>query len=478
MDGVKAGSGALTRWRGALGLCALLASGGCAWLTPAATGSGIPLPQGFQAAAPGQPIAWPAPDWWRGFGAPELDALMQAALTQGFDLAAAAARIRQADAQVRIAGSGLLPQASLTAQATRQQSVATSTLTGSTQARRFETFNLGVAASYELDFWGRNRAALEAAQRNASAFRFDLGTVRITTEASVANTYFQFLGAQEQIAITNANLQASNRVLSVVRARVAAGTATGLDLAQQETLVAQQRAQLPPLVQLAEQSRYSLATLAGVLPGSIDARGGVFSRLAIPAVAPGMPADVLARRPDVLTAEETLAAANANVVVARAALLPSITLTGSGGLVSSALNTLINPSREIFSVASALSQPIFQGGALTGQVRLNEARAEELLAAYRRAIVAALVDAESGLVGLQQTTEQVRLQEQAVATAERAFAIAEAQLRAGTIDQLALLTAQASLFTARNTLVQARLARLQAAVALFRALGGGWGTPS
>jgi NodT family efflux transporter outer membrane factor (OMF) lipoprotein len=443
---------------------------GCAWLTPAAPASGIAAPARFVSAGGGE-AAWPAPDWWRGFGAPELDRLMEAAVTRGFDVAAAEARVRQADAQIRIAGAALLPAVSLGAQRGRQRSV--SSLGGG--ARLSTSNELSLGASYEIDFWGRNRAAVEAARRTAEATRFDLGTVRITTEASVANTYFQFVGAQEQVSIAQANLAASERVLGVVRARIAAGTATGLELAQQETLVAQQRAQLPPLIQLAEQSRLSLATLAGIVPDAVTATGNVFNRLAIPPVSPGLPSELLARRPDVQTAEQILAAANADIVVARAALLPSISLTGSAGFVSTALRGLVSPANGIWSVAAGLTQPVFQGGALTGQLRLSEARAGELLAEYQRAIVAALVDAESSLVALQQTTEQVRLQAEAVATAERAFAIAEAQLRVGTIDLVALLTSQQSLFDARDTLVRARLARLQAAVGLFRALGGGWG---
>ena len=139
---------------------------------------------------------------------------------------------------------------------------------------------------------------------------------------------------------------------------------------------------------------------------------------------------------------------------------------------------LLRPGSTIFSLAAGLTQPIFRGGALRGQVRLSEAQAEELLAAYRAAIINALVDTENALVALRQTTEQERLQAEAVRTAERAYAIGEAQLRAGTIDLITLLTTQQTLFSARNTLVQARLARFQAAVGLFRALGGGWNTPT
>ena len=286
------------------------------------------------------------------------------------------------------------------------------------------------------------------------------------------------LSAQETLAIQQQNLDIASRVLRVIRQRVAVGTGTGLDLAQQETVVAQQQAQLPPLVQQVEQNRNSLGTLVARPPETLVVEGGAFNRLAVPAVTPGLPVEVLVRRPDVLTAEATLAAANANIVVARAAMLPSVTLTGTGGFTSLALENLLRPGAVVFNIAAGLAQPIFRGGALRGQLRINEARAEELLANYRAAILAALVDTENALVALRQTTEQERLQSVAVRTAERAYGIAEAQLQAGTIDLLTLLVTQQTLFSTRTALANARLTRLQAAVGLFRALGGGWNTPA
>ncbi len=458
-----------------------LAVAGCSWLTPPATTSGIALPARLITADASQPAIWPDPAWWRGFGSAELNALMDAAMAQSFDLAAAEARVRQADAQARIAGATLLPTVNLTTQATRQQSTTLSSGGGtsiSARSRRLSTDVLSLSGSYEIDFWGKNRSATEAAQQTAFATRFDRGTVMLTTQAGVANSWFAMLAAQEQLAIQQANLATAERVLGVLRQRVQVGTSTGLDAAQQETVAAQQRAQIPPLRQAIEQNRYALAVLVGQTPEAVRAAGGEFQRVSVPAVNAGMPAEVLVRRPDVLNAEATLAAANANIVVARAQLLPSITLTGSGGFQSTALETWLRPEAAVFNIAAGLVQPIFRGGALRAQVQVNEARAMELLALYRRAIVNALADTETALVALRETTEQERLAGLAVAAAERAYGIAEAQLRAGTIDVLTLLNTQQNLFTTRNLRVQARLARLQAAVALFRALGGGWGTPT
>jgi NodT family efflux transporter outer membrane factor (OMF) lipoprotein len=368
----------------------------------------------------------------------------------------------------------------LTAQALRQQtgSVNTAGIAGiaSRRVRVTASNRVALQASYEIDFWGKNRAATEAAEQLAYASRFDIGTVTLTTQASVANTYFALLGAQERLALQQQNLEIARRVLRVIRDRVAVGTGTGLELAQQETVAAQQEALIPPLVQEVETNRNSLGTLVARPPQEITVEGGVFNRLLVPPVTPGLPAEVLARRPDVLNAEATLAAANANIVVARAQLLPAVTLTGSGGWTSLALETLTRPESLVFSLAAGIVQPIFRGGALRGEVQLREAEAEELLSIYRFAILNALVDTENALVALRQTTEQEALQANAVRMAERAYAISEAQLRAGTIDLVTLLNTQQTLFSARNTLAQARQARLQAAVGLFRALGGGWGS--
>ncbi len=484
------GGPGLPRRRTALSaLAAASLLGGCAWLTPAATTSGLALPKRLraaEAAATAAPAAWPDPAWWRGFGSPELDALMAAAIAANQNIAVAVAQLRQADAQVRITGASLLPAVNLTQQAVRQQTTVSTGTAGFAfpgaparkPIRKFASNSLALSGSYEVDFWGKNRAATEAARQTREATLFNVGVVTITTEASVANTYFTLLAAQEQLAIQQANLATAERVLGVIRARLGVGTATGLEVAQQETVAAQLRAQTPPLVQAVEQNRNALAILVGRPPAAVAVEGGGLGRLTMPAVAPGMTAEVLVRRPDVLLAEANLAAANANVVAARAQLLPSVVLTGSGGFQSLAIESLVTPGSAVFSLAAGLTQPIFRGGALVGQARLTEAQAQELLASYRQAILLALQDTEDAAVALRQTTEQEALQLEAVRSAERAYAISESQLRAGTVDLLTLLNTQGALFNARNLLVTARLDRLQAAVGLFRALGGGWNTPT
>ncbi len=460
--------------RGLAGLALLLMSG-CSSIPRLS--SGIALPQRFSAAPPA-PANWPDPSWWRGFGSAELDGLMEAAIGANFDVRAAEARVRQADATLRITGQRLLPTGNLTSQAARTQTpISTATALNAPGRRGFiqrELFQANLQASYEIDFWGRNRRAVEAAEQTAQSARFEVGAVLLTTQASVANTYFQVLASREQLAIQMDNLASAERILTLLRQRVDVGTSNGLDVAQQQTLVQQQRASVPPLRQSVEQNTYSLGTLTGQIPENVPPPVLPLANLRVPPAAPGLPVEVLVRRPDVWQAEAQLASAQANIESARAALLPAITLTTSGGFQNVLLENLLRPGSVLYSLAAGLTQPIFQLGQLRAQVRLNEAQAEELLEFYRQAIVAALVDVENAIVALRETTDQESLQAAATRSAGQAYAISEAQLRAGTIDLITVLNTQSTLFNARNQLVQVRLARFQAAVGLFRALGGGW----
>lgn len=458
-------------------LTALLA--GCATVRPDPA-SGIALPAQFSAAS-AEAANWPDPAWWSGFGSAELDALMQQAVVANFDIRAAIARVRQADAQIRIVGQALLPSGNLTGTVTHTQTpLSTATainLNGAAARGRFTHRTLyatGLQAAYEIDFWGKNRAGLVAAQQNLQATRFDVGAITLTTEASVANTYFQVLASREQLGIQQQNLAAAERVLAILQQRATAGTSTGLDIATQQTLVEQQRAAVPPLRQSVQQNTFTLGTLTGQVPEAVPPPRLTLADVRVPAVQPGLPSEVLQRRPDVGLAEAALASAQVSVEQARTAMFPSVTLSAQGGFQNLALENLLRPGSSLFSLVGGLTQPIFQLGQLRAQYRLTQAQAEELLENYRAAIVAALVDVENAIVALRETTEQEALQAAATRSAERAYAISEAQLRAGTIDLLALLITQQTLFNARNNLAQVRLARLQAAVGLFRALGGGW----
>ena len=434
--------------------------------------SGIAAPARFVAgtAAPA-PAAAPDPAWWREFGSPDLDRIMAAAMEGNLDLAAAIARLRQADEVLRIAGAELLPVVEGSVSVGRARGTSA---TPGTPANAGRQYGGSLQASYQIDFWGGLRAQEQAARDSVSVAEFGIGTVILSTQSAIAATLFDLLGAQEQLANQQDNLRIAERTLGILRQRLAVGTATGLDVAQQETVVAQQRAQIPPLRQIVEADTYALATLAGLRPGEITVSGQRLEAVRVPEIAPGLPSGLLARRPDVRQAEANLAAGSADVTAARAALFPTIALTAEGGLQSIALQTLLRPGATIYGIAVGLSQTLFDGGALRAQLAQTRARREELLANYRKAILSALQDTETSLASLQNNRELVTLQLARAEAAQRAYTIADAQFRAGTIDLLTVLTTQTTLFNARLSLALARTSRLQAAAALFTALGGGW----
>jgi NodT family efflux transporter outer membrane factor (OMF) lipoprotein len=410
-----------------------------------------------------------APDWWQAFSSEELSALIAAALSANPDLVIAVERVRQAEAQVRIAGASLFPELSLGAgtshRETRPDGGDWSTSNGSSAA---------FSARYELDLWGRNAAGVRAAESSLRGSRYDLETVRLTLVTGVASAYFQVLSLRGRLAIARENIVIAERVLAVVDARARNGAASALDLARQQTAVLSQRAAIPPLELQERQTLYALAILVGRPPEGFDAADASVTALAVPHVAPGLPADLLTRRPDLASAEAQLAAANANVAAARAALLPGIQLTGSAGLASNVLLNFLNAPTATLALGASLVQTIFDGGRLGGQVDVAASRERELVESYRKSILAALADVESALATSSRTADQELLQEQVVEQSRRALRLAEIRYREGVDDLLTVLDAQRTLFQAEDQLAQTRLSRLQASIGLFKALGGGW----
>ena len=414
-------------------------------------------------------------DWVGLFGSAELTRLVNAALAGNFDIAAAAARIIQADAQATITASVLFPQIAGDANASRSRTPGTErSKTAPFTASVGNQFNLGISASYAVDFWGRNRDLAAAANLNAASTRYDRDTVALTAVASLANTYFQSLGAQDRLRIARQNVATAQNVLDAIKARIQVGTGTALDLAQQESVLATQRASIPALEQSLQQSRVLIATLAGRTPESLRVAGGSLNKVSAPRVRPGLPSQLLLRRPDIAASESALAGADASIEAARKAFLPSVNLTGSAGFESIVLANLLRPEAIAASMAAGLTQPIFNGHNLEGQLQQARGRDAELLADYRKSIITALADVENALIAVRQTAEHERLQAQVVASAQRAYQITQERLREGTIDVTTLLTTQQTLFQAQDNLVSTRLLRLQAIVSLFQALGGGF----
>lgn len=452
----------------------LLLFGGCA-LTAPKTDSAIAPPDAWRYAphpADGRTSNASAVDdvWWTSFGSAELDRLVAQAGTGSFDIAAAIARVRQAQATSRIAGAALLPNVSGFADASRQGG-----LLASDTELAGTAFDLGLAASYELDFWGHNRALRNAAVASLHASEFDRDTVALTVTADVADTWLQTVGLRERLAIAQQNLTSAERILAVVESQARAGAATPLDLAQQRGLVAAQRRNVAQMQQQANDVEATLATLLGVPPANLHIATDTLAALHVPQIDAGIPSSLLARRPDLARAEAQLQAADANIVAARAAMLPSVTLTGSAGVGSDRIHTLFDNS--LYSVAAGLAAPIFDGGALAAGRDLAVAQKEELLTDYRQAIVSAFADVERALNAIAGVQAQQHAQQEELAQARRALALAESRYRAGAETLLVVLDTQQTLYAAQDEAAQLQVARLRAAVSLFRALGGGWQQP-
>jgi len=417
--------------------------------------------------------ALPVLAWWRGFRSGELTKLMESAQLYNLDIAIAIAQIVQADAQVGVASAPLLPNISGVANAERDHP-SSQTANGNGGGGTFSQHNLGLSASYILDFWGKQRAQLHANEENATASRYNRDVVTLTTLATVANTYFALLAAQDELGVTRRNLEAADRILSLVQRQFNGGTASQLDLSQQEALVATQRAAIPPLEVTVGQNSAALAVLVARAPANFRVRGGSTANIVVPRVTPGLPSQLLYQRPDVREAEAQLAAANFSVEVARAAFFPQIQLTGTTGVQSASLAKLFVPGAWYYTLAAGLTQPVFDGFLLESQLKAAKGAQLQALQVYRKAVLSAFADVEKALIALQKYTLQERLQNDVVASSRKAFEVSETQLRGGTVNLITVLQTQQALFTAENNLVLIRLNKLLAASALFQALGGGW----
>ncbi|HEY7232309.1 MAG TPA: efflux transporter outer membrane subunit [Pseudolabrys sp.] len=465
-------------------VCVTLPLGGCL-LAGDKPEPGLNIPPAYSAGprnSAAAQTATPPLDWWRGFRSRELTEIIEETQAVNLDIAAAVARIVQADANSRIVGAALLPIVDLNANAARTQSSKTTGSTNVINVSRSgpaveilrDNLSATLSASYEIDFWGKNRSLLRAAEQAAVASRFDREVVALTTVVAAANAYFQVLATQDRLRVARENLASATRVLNLIQQRLQAGTASALDTAQQESLVNTQRAAIPPLEQTLRQNRVTLAVLMARSPESVTIRGGSLRSIAYPRVTPGLPSELLTQRPDIREAEANLAAANANVENARAQFLPSITLTGEGGYESAVLKLLLRPESAIYTAAASLTQPIFHGGQLLGNLDLQKGHQDELLQVYRKAVISGFADVENALDAIRQTAQRERLQRDVVTSSRRAFDISEQRLREGTVDLVTVLQTQQTLFQAEDVLAQARLAHVQAIVSLYQALGGGW----
>ncbi len=454
----------------------LLALAAAACSTPTPVGlKPTDVPQAFTAPIPKDVQIWPTSGWWNSFTSPELAGLEADAQENNLDLAVAAAQVLQAQAQTGIVAGPLFPDISVSASATRNGAArGIGVGPGGAVKTAGNTFSFGGSASYVLDLWGEARDNLHAAQYTMRASQFAQETVALTIQTSVADTYLNVLGLRQRIAIIQQNIEAAKRILTITQAKVTNGVSSNLDLAQQQAQLAAQEAQLPGLEEQEREQLYALAILLARVPEGFNIKGQSLDGITPPLVAPGLPSQLLERRPDVAGAEADLASAHASVDAARAAFFPQIGLSASGGYSSSALSTLTNPSSLVWSIGASLLQTIFNGGVHAAESDLAKAREMQLIASYRKTVLTAFSDTESSLGQVASLADQQRLLEEEVRAAAEAFRISELQYREGVTDLLSVLQSQQTLFTAEDQLVQTKQARLEAVVGLYQSLGGGW----
>jgi len=450
-------------------------------LVLAACGSPLPKPDsGIDPQPAWQNIETPGAradnqQWWTHFGSPQLNRLIERTRLDSHDLAAAMARVRQAQASVVIAGASLLPEIKAGLNGNRQELLrgkGYSQLDVSRDNRTIDYYDANLSASYELDFWGGKRAARDSALSNLSASQFDRATVELTLLSGVANSYTQALSLGEQQRIAELNLANAQSVLDLVQTRYDAGSATALELSQQKSLVAAQQRRLPQVQQQAREAAITLATLLGQPVQSLSLADEQFDRVHWPAIDAGVPSELLRRRPDIAAAEARLTAAEADIRVARAALLPSVTLGLSLGTGADIADQLLR--NNVYNLTAGLSAPIFNNGRLKAERDKARARQEELLELYRAAIVNGFADVEKALSSIRGIDQQRQWQTEELHQAQNAFDIAQSRYQAGAEDLLTVLETQRTLYAAQDMNVQLRLARVQASVALYKALGGGW----
>lgn len=410
--------------------------------------------------------AWPDADWWRKFGSVELTRLVDEGRTNNLDIAAAVARVRQAESVARIAGAPFLPEVTASLSADKAQGIAGGTSSSSSSG----SINVG----YEMDFWGKNKAGSIAAEASLQANRFDRETVALTVTSDIVSTYLQVLSLRDRLAVATENIANAERVLKLVDAQSRAGAASPLDLARQRSAVADLKAIVPDLQQ---QEREALAALAILLGRTaqgfaIEAQG--LKDIRLPEVVPGLPSELLSRRPDIRRAEANLAAANANVAAARAALFPSIHLSASAGTQSSALLSLLSGKNLLIDFGADLVAPIFNSGRLSNERDLANAQREELLHVYRATVISAFAEVDNALGQIHSLAEQAKLKDGEMQQSRLAFDLSEIRYRAGAEDLMTVLDTQRALSGVRSDLGELKLKQLQAIVTLYKTLGGGW----
>jgi len=407
--------------------------------------------------------------WWQVFQDPQLQVLIRTALKQNYDLQLATERINAARAQVTVTRSSLFPQVA-----------GNGNFSGGKESNfqtKYNFLTLTADAAFQLDLFGKLRRATQASRAELLATEDARQTVILTLVSDVASDYFALLQLDLQLQITHGTVNTQEDSVRLTKFRVEHGVATKLDVLQAQQVLDSANATIPDLERQIAQEENAISILLGNYPQGIPRGRPLVEQPLPPEVPPGLPSTLIERRPDIREAEQNLIASNAEIGVAKAQFFPQISLTGSGGGAfgrSSAFSSLMSSQLGIWSYGSQVSQPIFTGGALTGNLRQAKSENQQALIAYRQTIQRAFGDVSDALIGYQKL-HQVRVrQEDTVADLQESVRLSNMRYKGGTTTYLEVLDGQRSLFSAELTLAQARGTEYQSLVQLYRALGGGW----
>jgi multidrug efflux system outer membrane protein len=407
--------------------------------------------------------------WWQVFQDPQLQELIRTALKQNYDMQIATERINAARAQVAVTRSALFPQVQGNGNFTGGKE--------STFQTKFNFFTLTADAAFQLDLFGRLRRATEAARAQLLATEEAQRTVTLTLVSDVASAYFSLLQLDLQLQITRDTVTTQEDSVKLTSFRLDHGVATKLDVLQARQVLDTANAQVPDLERQIGQEEDAISILLGNYPGAIPRGIRLPDQPVPPEVPAGLPSSLLARRPDIREAEQNLIAANAEIGVAKAEFFPQISLTGSGGGAfgrSSAFTSMMSSQLGFWSYGASVSQPIFTGGALRGNLHIAESQQKQALLAYKEAIQHAFGDVSDALIGYQKLHEVRLQQEQVVSDLAESVRLSVLRYRGGTTNYLEVLDGQRSLFSAQLALAQARGNEYQSLVQLYKVLGGGW----